>query len=514
MGDSDKPESKTVRKINIIVSFFKKIGTIRNKINHRMEGKYSAKLIALCAAGIAAVIMVIMLFLPNYLGVADDGSVSRIMNSAGVYYLSSDVQDNYNNYFVKTYSNVLYGFQIRDAYINSQVLIVKAAVLLDDLLTGDVYFDIRFLGLIYGVLYVPAIYLLIKQACTRVKKFSEGIAIGFLGVLIFADVAYITYFNSFYPEAVWYISLMYCVGAALSFQNNRTGMKDFLSLLLFVVSGIVLITSRKQTACIGILLAVFSLKLLFARKNWMWGVICTGTAVFLTFLSLSSMLQLESDFTDVSKFHAMTRGVLFESDNPGKTLKEFGIDQSYEMLTDVSAYDYLPFVESDNEILTKDFLNQYDTKDVALYYVRHPASFLGMLDVSIKSCFGIRREYCGNYEKSVGLPQRARSIFFCAWSTFKNNTAPKTIGFLLVLVIAIIMLYYRGYSLRPTKDRRNTVFLDMMVVLLLICISQAAITIINSGDAEMVQHCFLVSYTMDIMIFYSLSEIVHKINIF
>ena len=112
------------------------------------------------------------------------------------------------------------------------------------------------------------------------------------------------------------------------------------------------------------------------------------------------------------------------------------------------------------------------------------------------------------------MPERARSIFWCAWSTFKNNSAPKTIGYLVVLVGAVVMLFSRGYSIRPSEDRRSTVFLDMMMVVLLICISQAAITIVNSGDAQMVQHCFLISFGIDIMTYYVFAELVHKINIF
>lgn len=507
-------ESRVVKRINLIVKVMRKIAQLKGKVNKRMEGKYSPTLIALVATAAATLIMIIMLFLPNYLGVADDGSFSRVMRSAGIYYTQTEVSDIYNNYFVKTYSNVISDYEVQDSYFNSQVLLLKGAVILDDMITRDRFFDIRFLALLYGIFYVPALFWLLKQACMRVKKFSEGVVIGVAGVLIFSDVAYITYFNSFYPEAIWFISLMYCVAAGLSFQSKRSGYRDFGSLVAIVLAGIVLLASRSQTAFIGILLAIFCLKLLFTRKNWMWGVMCVGAAFILSFTSIVCMINMESDFDETSKFHAMTRGVLFQSNDPGKALSEFGIDASYEMLTDVSSYDYLPLVQSENEVLKEDFLDKYSQLDVAVYYVRHPSSFFSMMDVAIKSCFGIRREFCGNYEKSVGLPGRARSIFWGAWSTFKNNSAPKTIGYLVVLVGATIMLFSKGYAIRPYEDRRSTVFIDMLMVVVLICLSQAGITIVNSGDAEMVQHCFLISYGIDILTYFVFSEVVHKINIF
>ena len=506
--------SKFVKAINRIVSFAQRVGRVKNRINQRMENKYSPSLIALWMTTAAALLIVLMLFVPNYLGVADDGSLSRVMQSAGVYYTQADAEDPYNDYFIKTYSNVPEDSVTPETSVNSQVLIIKAAVFLDNLVTKDNLFDIRFLALIYVLFYIPAFYMIIRQACMRVRKFSEGIVIGIAGLLLFSDIAYITYFNSFYPEAVWFISLMYCVGAALSFQSNRSAFGDFGSLLTILAAGTVLTFTRSQSTIVGILLAVFCLKLVFARNSWKWGIVCISASFFLAFISIAGMINLDSDFDETSRFHAMTRGVLFESERPGDTLEEFGIDSSYEMLTDVSAYDSLPMVQADNPALKEGFLDKYTSADIAGYYLRHPGSFVSMLDVAVKSCFGIRRDYCGNYEQSVGLPGRARSMFWGAWSMFKNNSAPRTIGFLVVLAAAVFLLFGRGYSLRPNKDRRSMVFIDMLMVVLLVCLTQAGVTIIQSGDAQMARHCFLVSYGMDIMIYFVFSEIVHKINIF
>jgi hypothetical protein len=151
--------------------------------------------------------------------------------------------------------------------------------------------------------------------------------------------------------------------------------------------------------------------------------------------------------------------------------------------------------------------------DIASYYARHPGKLLGMIDVSVKSSFSIRRSYCGNYEKSVGLPEKAKSIFWSTWSTFKDTSAPKTVGFLIVLLGGVILLFGKEYSLRPIVERRSTIFLDMMLVILIISVSQAIVTIIFSGDAEMIQHCFLVNFGTDIVTYFVFSEVLHKLNI-
>lgn len=507
-------DNAIAKKINIALWIPRKLNQLKQKLNSRMEDKYSSRLIAAGTTVLATLLMIIMLFIPNYLGVAGDQNVGRVMNAAGVYYTETAVDKIYNNYFVRTYSNVLVGQETADEFLNSQVLLVRIAVFVDNIFTGDRIFDIRFLALIYGMLYVPALYLIVKQACSRVKKFSEGIVIGFVGLLIFADVAYITYFNSFYPEALWFVSLMYCVGAGLSFQENRTALKDFGALAIIVVFAIILSTSRGECAFLGILFAAFCLKLIFSRKYWMWGVICVMAAFILSIVSITCMINMKSDYDDTSKLHAMTRGILFEADNPAEALEEFGISTSYELLADTSAYDFLPIIQADNDVLKEEFLDKYTYMDVAAYYLRHPGDFVNLLDLSIKSCFGIRREYYGNYEQSVGLPAQAKSIFWGLWSTFKSTSAPQTIGFFVVLVAAVILLYGRGYSIRLSEDRRNTVFVDILIVVVMVCLLQAGNTIIHSGDAEMSYHCFLVALGMDMIFYYVFAELVHKINVF
>ena len=504
---------KSTKLIKLAILFFQNIKKIRNHINKRMEGTYSPSLFALVVTFFLAILTIIMLFIPNYLGVADDGSVTKIMNASSIYYLQEDPEDIYNNYFVKTYSNIMLNPQQLSSSVSSHILIVKAAVFFDDLITHDRLFDIRFLALIYTMLYIPAIYLIIKLACNRVKTFSEGAVIGIMGGIIFSDVAYITYFNSFYPEAVWLISMLYCIGLAMSFQGKRTGFTDIGYLLCFLFASTFLISSKRQCAIIGIILALYCIKLLFIRRHLYWRIVCVLAVVYLCSVSIISLVNLDKDFDDTSKFHAMTRGVLFSSNNPASTLAEFGIQSSYEMLTDASSYDYLPLVKANDLSIQKGFLDQYSIPDIAGYYTRHPGKLLKMVDISIKSCFDIRRSYCGNYEKSVGMPEKAKSIFWSTWSTFKSTSAPKTIGFLIILVIAIFMLFGKKYSLRPVEDRRSTVLLDVLLVVLLIILSQSIITIINSGDAEMIQHCFLISLGMDIITYFVFSEIIHRLNI-
>ena len=511
MGSSDK--KGTMKHLNFLLAFMNAIKKLLRKINVRMENKYSTSFLALAVTLVAALVTANILFLPNYLGVAGDGSTDDIMNAAGIYYIGDDSDDNYNNYFLKTYSRIAAGGQEPSNTFNSQVFIIKIAAVIDDVVTRDNYFDIRFLGLLYTIMFLPAVYLFIKQVCNRVKRFSEIIVIAAAGLLIFSDVGYVTYFNSFYPEAIWFITMLYCAAFAMSFQKNQSCGRDLLNLALFIGAAVILTSTRRQCAVLGFIFSVYCIRLIFIRRNWIWGASCAAGAFALSILSVACLLSYKPDFSEISKFHAMTRGVLFESVNPADTLAEFGIDPSYELLADASAYDYLPLVKAGDDSLYQGFLDKYTIEDITVYYLQHPGSLLGMLDVSISSGMNLRRSNCGNYEKSVGLPKMARSLFWSAWSTFKLTSAPRTIGYLFILTAGIVLLFYKGYSIRPVEDRRSTVFLDMLLMVLAVLLIQAVTVILNSGDAEMIQRTFLVGFGLDIMTYCVFAELLHKINI-
>lgn len=500
----------------MIKKAWKKIGAVKKKINQKMGGRYYPRMIALCAAAAAALLMTAMLFVPSYLGVADDGSLTRVMQSAGLSYIE-EIEDSgeniYFDYFIKSYSVANAASRQPESIMTSHVYMIRLAVWVDYLFTGDNFFDIRFLALLYGILYVPGIYLLVEQACLRTKSFSEGIAAGLLGLLIFSDVAYITYFNSFYPEVLWFISMMYCMAAVVSFQIRGKLGKDIVYLLLLLIFAAAFTISKRECSLIGIVFAVFILRLFFIRAEWRWKVGCVLSSLILIALSFSNLLGGKSDFTQTSKYHAMTRGVLFTSDNPAETLEEFGISSSYEILADVSGYEELPVVDGEDEILREGFLDKYMSSDIALYYMKHPVKFINMLDISIKSCFGIRRDFCGNYEESVGLPEAAKSAFWSGWSRFKAETMPKTIGYLVLLLVVSGILFGKGYSVKPEKVRSDNIMLDAMIILGWICLIQSGVTIIGSGDAEMIRHCFPVSCSIDMMTYFIAADLIHRTKI-
>ncbi|MGB8450887.1 MAG: hypothetical protein WCD89_01005 [Anaerocolumna sp.] len=480
----------------------------RQLLNFNMKDKYTPHKMAVFAVVLIGLIWAYALFIPPYLGVADDGTFYKAMEKAGLSYTQEDSADRYNNYYVRVYSH---NSSVSSDTKNAQDVFIGTAVFLDDLITKDKVFDIRFLAVLYGILFLPAVYIIVKQACIRVSNFSEAFTLTLFGVLIFGDITYLTYFASLYPEALWYICLLYTAGLTGTLQGKYSSLKLFI--LMF--SGIAFSLSRQQCWVIGILLAGFFIRSTFFNKMLLWKLYCILLALVLSISGIVSFYRLESDFTITSKYHAMTRGVLFQADNPEKALEEFGIDSSFSILANTSAYDYYPEVLPDDKALQKGFYDKYSSYDIALYYIKHPGSFIGMMDIAVKSVTNLRRSFCGNYEKTAGMPVMAKSLFWSGWSNFKERSMPKTIGYFILLLVIAFLFYGRGirpkFSKRKQKDSK--LMLELVVIVAGIGISQAVITVIMSGDVLLTQHGFLLGAAMDIILYFVVADLLSRLGI-
>ena len=239
-------------------------------------------------------------------------------------------------------------------------------------------------------------------------------------------------------------------------------------------------------------------------------------ALLMSTTAVVSMNTLETGFTSTSKYHSMTKGVLFQSANPEETLKEFGINPSYSILTNFSAYDYYPFVFPDNEKLQDGFMKEFNTLDIAKFYWKNPRALIRMLDISVRDTIYLRRNYCGNFEISAGMPPMGQSIMWSIWSFFKVNTMPRTIGYLILLLVALILLYrWLSRQNQDGPDMGYVQILQPLVILIIgVGISQALVCIIMSGHAEFGQRAFLLGLAMDIILYLFICKLLLVMKIF
>lgn len=473
----------------------------RNLLEGPKSGWYWGGIAALCCLLLGC----IMLF-GKKLGVADDGTLSRVLEGAGLSY--PDGVTGTPDYFQRNY---VWAANTGTGYHSLQTIVIWLAKMLDYAFTGNRMLDIRFLGAVYLLCFLPAICLLVKAAADRLQTFPQKCVITAAAVLIFADVGYLTYFNSFYSEALVFICILYMAGAAMNLQN-KTGYEMFY-LLVFTFAAAALCFVRRYCFLAGIVGAVFCLSQRFRIEGVMRRAGVFVLSAVLAAASVTSLFLLEDDFRREDKFHAMSRGVLIQAENPEEALKEFGIDPSWSLVSEVSAYDPFPLVAGGDEVLDEGFFDKYTSLDITRYYLRHPAQMASMVDAAVKSNLEVRRTSCGNFEKSKGMPKGSRSIFWSAYSIFKNRSAPKTIGYLVVLVLVSAALTANGFSLKKEKNRKNSVYLQVIAAFGVLTVLQTCFIIIRSGEPALIQYNGQLGMVLDVLLFFTVTEVLERLKI-
>ena len=459
---------------------------------------------AAVAAMLAGMLLLAMLFLSPVIGMADNGDFYRIMVGNGLYKLDRYEAGQYFGYFSKEYGQYQYYNEFGSGFQSAQTPLIQLAALLDKLFTGqDGRFDIRFQAAILSVCFVAAIYLLARYATLRVKG-PLAYLIALIAVFIFADVGYLAYFNSFYAEGLAYVSFLVAAAFALLLSSGRG--KNALLMILFTVSGLILTCSKQQFAPLGILLGILCLFLNnperdFSQKNrLLW--LRRGCAALLTAAGILTYVLIPQEFVDINSYHAMTRGVLMASENPEKALEEFGISPQYALLDQTIYYERNPVIDAADPMLKEDFFAKYGFVSVARYYILHPGQLFAMLNTAAKSTNSIRPESIGNYEKSAGREPGAQSSFFSLYSALKKAWVPRTVGFILLFFAAMLAVSH--------KDRLRTVILGFVM---LMGLSQIAVSIIGAGDADLAKHIFLYNVAFDVSLFVLLSAALTRFSV-
>ena len=481
--------------------------------NQRLSRVYSPNLAAITGTVIVFIMAVFILFFPPFMGVADDGSLTDIMLAAGLGYRSEDLSSPVGAYFTRIF---LHSTQQSNGF-STHHLLIQFANWLDNRFTHDNLFDIRFLAAVYLLIYLPAVYLTLRGIVARVRVAAEATALMIVGALILGDASMITYFNSLYPEAFWQVFMIYCIGFCLALQHG-TEIWTEIGLTGFMITGACLTLSERHCAAVGIVLMIFCVRQIFmedsSKQSKMMAVV--GIVVLLT-ASLITVLISSSRFTEASRLHTITNGVMMQASNPEKVLEEFGIDPRFETLADVSTFSTYPYITIGNQDIHRNFLSHVTIWKILLYYMKNPLHFISLLEYGTISAFNPNRRFVGNFEKATGLPERAQNGILIFYSNFKSNSLPQTMGLLIIISVVYVVLFrkQKGLIQKPVRwtNRERQIMLDTFFCMLAAGIADMAAVIFLSGTAELERYQMLYGICIDGILMLFISEVLHRTNI-
>jgi hypothetical protein len=469
-------------------------------------GRYltPAWLAAICVLAITSA----TLFVPPYVGMADNGDYFRIAYSNGLYFNAPDYDAQYLGYFVKDYGILQYYNENGATMSSSQSLFIRGAIALNQLLFNQATFDIRFQAAIYTVLLSVAVYLLVESLTWKFPG-KYGYPIALLAVFMFADSAYTAYFSSFYSESVVYLSLMLLLAAGLLFYRKR--YNDYVLLALFTVSGLLLTTSKQQNAPIGLIIAFLGILFIFVRKQNAFRSFMAAGLASVMIAGVATYVLIPQEFVNINKYHAMTRGVLLGADDPEQSLERFNIDRQYAILSGSIYYEPYTTIDVDSELLQEHFYNHYGFGAILGYYLANPEQARSMLNLAANHAFTIRPAAMGNFEQSEGKAFGAQTIFFSAYSALKESLAPRTFGFIVIWLLIVIGLYTPSFA-AAIRERsvRRMLRLPLIIMIIVIGLSGILVSLIGAGDADLAKHQFLFTAAFDLITFLTISDLIRR----
>ncbi|MCV2504546.1 hypothetical protein QQG10_01930 [Melissococcus plutonius] len=449
----------------------------------------------------------ILLFISPINGLADNGQYFYVLNSNSLFINNPNTYP-YADYFQKTYGIMQYFNQTSTKFVSVQQLFITLAIWLNKLFFSKTVFDIRFLGMVYLIFFLPAIYLLIKGLTAGVS-IQKSYLMALLVIFILGDASYTIFFNSFYKEAVSYLASLYIFASCIYFYRGTKKRKEKVGMLvLLLISSIMLIGTSHQEYILVIGLVIVGIGL-FKYMN------IRASRFFLSFLllwmlgtTLLATIFIPNPFQEQDLYHSLSRGVMLETDKPDKRLSEGKINPQYGLEKGTSYHENYSPVSPKSSQVKKNLLNKTGLFWILNNYLHHPNEFQAMLNLDMQDIYFVKPKELGNYEKTNHYKPKQQVNFFTLYNRINAATFPKEFNFYLLFIIVIVGIYgvglYKGIKLNCTwMIFRFFFILGFSINLLLVFL----LSVIISGDSNLVLHLFLASFYIDCLTILLLSDI-------
>lgn len=452
------------------------------------------------------IISTVFLFAPPAMGMVDTGEYSAILRANGLREIPGDT--NYYRYFVTKYPILQYYNADYGSYVSIANVPLQLAILLNKWFYSQQIFDIRFLALVYEVLFLIGFYFLLKRLLYRLPAKKAYIMMA-LTVFLLSDATYIGYFNSFYYEATAFILVIYFVGLNLAIYQETNDRKRFRYYVFAVIVTILFMMVSHMLSVIAIgMVVTLSAGLIMVRYR---PFRISAAFVVFSILPIGFMIDslYESPFAQKQVFESETTGAMVAAKDPESAATYLNIAPQYEMLRNQKYREPYALAQTDSKKIQQGMMSHLSTMHLSWYYFMHPKELWRMLGIALEN---------KNLTRSSGLAfergqqyESWRQLIFQGATMVKGAFMPKKFGFYLILAIIIISMYgvsaYRGYLLgEPRYIARFISKSGMLLVMFLSFLTP----IIFSGTGNMNRTLLTASVVMDLLVLIVIADFLRK----
>jgi hypothetical protein len=357
-------------------------------------------LVALGAAALAS-----QLLLPGFTGIANNGDFSKVYGwlclaprgaETNFVYFQPDYVWSAGNYW-------------NSPYHSSESALAWLATRLAGATHEAAIFDIRWLGALHAALFLSALVCLLA-ALRGMPPWSVA-AIAALPVVIFTDVCYSAYLNSFYMDAASLCGLLLMAATGLWMaMDERAGL---FPAGLFAAAAVLFVTSKAQHAVWMMLPAAWLIAYGVrapARRAAAWSAVAA--------VLLAGVWMLRT--TDPAyRGEAMFNLLFYRLGPQGADLAALGVLPDEMHYRGMHAY--VPEAPTANRQWTEAFYRRTGFARLLAWYARHPRATMGFLEETLVTGVPkMRPEYLSNYRLEDGRPAGARTQRFALWSDLRS----------------------------------------------------------------------------------------------
>jgi hypothetical protein len=391
--------------------------------------------------GLFAFLVVFQLFIPPALSVADTNDFQKLAGRFCLGPYPAPVLFDYTNLHWRFSPHACVDWPFR----SSADLAFQSALGLNRIFASPVDFDLRWMGLVYSVLFFAG-FLWLQRALRAVPlRTSLTAQAGFL--LVACNAVYVPYFNTFYFDAMT-IAVLVPALAGVGLLLLRAEVKT--STVLFAGASLALLASSKSQHSLMALACVTAFWLRRGRPVWppVWARTVATAAVIAG--ATVALATVPAYYGGQATFNTLFYRILPSVPNPGSYLAETRIPPSFHIW--IGKHAFSPDTPVSDAAGQTRFAQWFGPADLAKFFLRHPTLAWRMLMIHldessldrVRMKTGTLEHRLGNYERTAGKPPQALSHFFCFWPDVKQALIahrPKLhLAYILGLVAAFWLL--------------------------------------------------------------------------
>ncbi|MGG7179435.1 hypothetical protein ACQPU1_17855 [Clostridium paraputrificum] len=468
---------------------------------------------------LAVGIITFVLFSNPQVGVADQGDFDRVMSASGLSLLDSDLMNpdfkRFYDYTVTDYKITTNIFTLFITIFGSSMGYLITFITYICKVLGQEVFKTQYLAIAYGIMYISALALILKNI--NIKSKLKLAILGAISLFVFMDGNYLLWFNSLYGEPMMISTLLIFIASFLYYINYKyvkKGEEELTSKIVFVfIAAFIFLGSKMQVFTtlpfVVILLAkvLWDNRKVLPRKRFI-SLIIMFCVVIIYPVQIN---MVNKNISKDTQYNSVFYGVLNGSETPEQDLIDMGLNPDMASEAGKHAYqdasDYVKYVPR-TEITEQEFYSKISNGKLAKFYLTHPKRLIQGMQYTADKAF-ITSTSLGKCSREYSEESVREFNRFTTWSDFRESKFPGNLWFIIAVYVAIFAVSLFNYL----KNKDNGEIKNKIILLwglMLIGGIQFPMPFVGNGQADTAKQLYLFNFVFDMLLVIAVAWVLFK----